>query len=92
MPEYLVAAVRLQEGEITYRKHWLRLLETAGLQMGLVLLLFPVVFGWSCSRSRFSQQGSESLPMRRVCWGGGWSYGNMRTGERYLRSGQGSRH
>jgi len=42
----LLPRVRLQEGEkITYRKHWLRLLETAGLQMGLVLVLFPVVFG-----------------------------------------------
>jgi uncharacterized membrane protein YdbT with pleckstrin-like domain len=41
----LLPRVRLQEGEkVTYRKHWLRLLETAGVQFGLLLFFFPALF------------------------------------------------
>lgn len=41
----LLPRVRLQEGDkVTYRKHWLRLAETAGLQFGLFLIFFPGLF------------------------------------------------
>ncbi len=40
----LLPRVRLQEGEkVTFRKHWLRLIETAGAQLALLLFLFPGV-------------------------------------------------
>lgn len=36
---------RVQEGDrVTYRKHWLRLVETAGPQFVLFLLCFPILF------------------------------------------------
>ncbi len=41
----LLPRVRLQEGDkVTFRKHWLRLIETAGAQLCLFLVLFPGVF------------------------------------------------
>jgi membrane protein YdbS with pleckstrin-like domain len=41
----LLPRVRLQEGDkVTFRKHWLRLIETAGAQLGLLFFIFPVLF------------------------------------------------
>ncbi len=41
----LLPRVRLQEGDkVTFRKHWLRLLETAGPQFALFFLFFPILF------------------------------------------------